>query len=335
MINYNSVIKVKSPANIAFIKYWGRRDDELFLPVSDNISMNLSHCYTSLEMEFLKDTSVRELYIREYKSDTYTQDTGKALEKAVKFYQTVKEYLKVEDDLGFRLKSANSFPKQSGIASSASFFSALALAYTTAFGKKLSSKELSVVARLSGSGSACRSVVDGYAVWKKGTSSSSSYAVQLAASEYWDLVDLVVIVTAEAKKVTSTEAHKTAWTSSFYPNRLRELKSRVPAFKEAFNAKDFSAIGKLIEEDTLSMHIVMMTQTPPNYYLSGKTLELMKKTITLRAQGIEVYYSIDAGENIHIICEKKNERTVYEYFVKQPEVQEIIANYPCEGTRLV
>lgn len=334
-MSHSPIIRVKSPANIAFIKYWGRRDDQKYLPVSDTISMNLSQCYTTVELEVVNDAAVRELYIREYKSDEYRKDTGKAFEKAVKFYHTVKGYLKVDDDFGFRLKSANSFPKQAGIASSASFFSALALAYTTAFGKKLSAKELSVLSRLSGSGSACRSIVDGYALWKKGTGSETSYAVQLAPPGYWNVVDLVVIVTAEAKKVTSTEAHKTAWTSSFYPNRLKELKSRVPSFKKAFKAKDFSAIGKLIEEDTLSMHIVMMTQTPPNYYLSGKTLELMKKTVALRAQGIEAYYSIDAGENIHIICEKKNERKVYDYFVKQPEVQEIIVNYPCEGTRLV
>lgn len=329
-----SKIEVKSPANIAFIKYWGQRDKQFILPYNDNFAMNLSHCYTNVSLEMQKSPTVQQLYIKDYKSDEFKLNTGSALEKVIKFYNVAKKHLKSEKDFGFIIRSENSFPKKAGIASSASFFSGLALAFATAFGEKLSEKELSILARLSGSGSACRSIPDGFTHWKKGTGSGDSYAVSMGSPDYWDLVDLVLIVTLEEKKTTSAHGHLDATTSPLYESRQNELRRRIPAIQKAFKNKDMTQFGQIIEEDTLSMHMVMMTQTPPLYYWSGKTLELMKKTVELRSQGIEAYYTIDAGENIHIICEKKDERAVYDYFIKQSEVQEIIVNYPCEGTRV-
>jgi diphosphomevalonate decarboxylase len=328
-------IKIKSPANIAFIKYWGQKDADSVLPYTDSFSMNLSNCYTIVEFEIHDDASKKELFIKDYKSNEFKKASPDALQKVLAFYHTARLHLKVKKDIGFTIKSENSFPKKAGIASSASFFSALALAFATAFGKKLSQQELSVLARLSGSGSACRSVPDGFVWWEKGVDSETSYAYSIAKPDYWDVVDMVLILNAEEKKVGSQEGHKGAESSLLYADRLLSLDMRLTDIKEAFEKKDFKKFGKLIEEETLSMHMVMMTQSPQLYFWSGKTLDVMKKTIELRNQGIDAFYTIDAGENVHIICEKKNEKKVYDYFSKQDEVQEIIVNYPTIGVRVV
>ncbi len=331
----SSEIVVKSPANIAFIKYWGQKNERDILPFNDSFSMNLSNCYSLVKMELGGNSSKKELYIKEYKAKDFMPTKGTALDKVLVFYSRAKKYLGVTTDIGFRIYSENSFPKKAGIASSASFFSALALLFVTAFQKKLSEKELSILARLSGSGSASRSIPDGFSWWKKGTSSDSSYAVSVGAPAYWQLVDLVLITNFAEKKTSSGEGHRGAMTSSYFPARLMDVNKRLRKIKQAFHKKDFSTFGTLIEEEAISMHAVMMTQTPPLYFWSGATVELIKKTVALRESGLEAYFTIDAGENLHIICQKKDEKKVYNYFKKQPEVKEIISNDPAVGARML
>jgi diphosphomevalonate decarboxylase len=83
------------------------------------------------------------------------------------------------------------------------------------------------------------------------------------------------------------------------------------------------------------MHAVMMTQTPPLYFWSGATVSLMKKTIELRSSGVGAYFTMDAGENVHIICQKRDEEQVFKYFQEQTEVREIIKNNPAIGARVI
>lgn len=327
-------IRIQSPANIAFIKYWGQRDTQNILPYNDSFSMNLSGCFTTIEMKI--DASDRkELYIKDYRGKEFVKTEGAALEKVIKFYETAKKYLEVKKDFGFEIYSENSFPKKAGIASSASFFSGLALAFATAFEKNISQKELSILARLSGSGSACRSIPDGFSCWHKGKDSSSSYAESIAPPDYWDVVDIVLVLNFDEKKVGSQEGHTSAATSPFFQYRLKDLEKRLKDINEAFQKKDFSKFGELIEDEAISMHSVMMTQKPPLYFWSGRTVEVIKKLIQLRKNGLEGYFTIDAGENIHIICQKKDESKCTAYFSTQPEVEDIIVNYPCVGARVL
>ena len=328
-------IKVKSPANIAFIKYWGQKDKKLILPYNDSFSMNLSNCYTIVELDIHENKLIQEIYIKDYQQKEYVKDKGEALAKVKKFLKTTERFFGRKADFGFKIYSQNSFPKKAGIASSASFFSALALALTLAFGEKLSQKNLSILARLSGSGSACRSVPDGFSWWKKGKNSPTSYAFSLAPPSFWDLYDLVLVLSKQEKKVSSAEGHLNAPTSPFFKLRLIDIKRRLKAIKKAFLNKDFSLFGSLVEEDCLSMHTVMMTQKPPLYYWSSRTFEIIKKTVALRKKGIEVYYTIDAGENVHLVCQKKYKEKIYDYFINQPEVSEIITNEPTVGVRSI
>lgn len=329
------IIKVKSPANIAFIKYWGQKNKRLILPFNDSFSMNLSNCYTVVKLKVEEDYRIQELYIKDYRKKSFQKTNGESLEKIKKFLKITEKFFGKKANFGFKIYAQNSFPKKAGIASSASFFSAVALAFSLAFGQKLSEKELSILARLSGSGSACRSIPDGFVWWKASNHSFKSYAYSLAPPNFWELVDLVIIIALSEKKVSSAEGHKNAPTSPFFKFRVVDVKNRLKLIKKAFFKKDFTFFGELIEEETLSMHMVMMTQKPPLYYWSGQTIEVIKKIVNLRKMGQEVYFTIDAGENVHLICKKKDWPKIYDYFKNQPEVKEIIVNEPTVGARQI
>jgi len=328
-------VKIKSPANIAFIKYWGQRDKKFFLPYNDSFSMNLSSCYTILEIEIIEEPKIKKLYVKDYDKDKFEIKHDESFEKVINFYNRAKKFLKVKKDYGFIIYSYNSFPKKAGIASSASFFSALALGFSWLFEKKLDKKNLSILARLSGSGSSCRSIPDGFSWWYKGNKSNDSYAVSIAMPSYWDLVDLVLILNKGEKKVSSSEGHQNVETSNLFKYRLLSLEKRIKEIKKAFFKKDFTYFGYLLEEEAISMHSVMMTQKPPIFYWSGKTVELIKKIIEIRKIGIEGYFTIDAGENIHLICQKKDEEKFLKFLKDQKEILQIIVNYPEEGAKFI
>lgn len=329
------MITIKSPANIAFIKYWGQSDTQAVLPCNDSISMNLSACYTTIQLEVHKDSTHKQLFIKNYKAADFVEDTGAAFEKVVRMYERTRQFLGASKEFGFTVRSENSFPKKAGIASSASFFSGLAAAFSTAFGESLDQKRLSILSRLSGSGSACRSVPDGFAHWRKGTDSDSSYAEQLAPPDYWDIADIVCIVNAEEKKTGSEDGHKNAQTSGLFPSRLRELNDRIPDLLAAFKDKDFSWFGSIIEEETVSLHAVMMTQKVPLYYWSGGTLNILRSIAAMRQQGTEAYCTIDAGENVHVITRKNDVKAVVKHVQTNKLAKDTIVNYAAEGVRIL
>lgn len=328
-------IRIRSPANIAFIKYWGQKDERLILPYNDSFSMNLSHCFTEIDLELYQEKKIQELYVRDYQQKSYLRDKGEALLKVKKYIKTIENFFEESLPFGFKIYSYNSFPKKAGIASSASFFSGLALAFVKALNKSLSQKKLSILARLSGSGSACRSIPDGFVWWKKGRGSDSSFAYSIAPPDFWNIRDIVLILNKKEKKVSSLDGHKNVLTSPFFKFRLLDLNQRLKLIKKAFLKKDFTFFGILLEEEALSMHFVMMTQKPPLFYWSGKTIEIIKEIVNLRKKGTEAYFTIDAGENIHLICLGKDVMKIKNYFSQNSLVQNLIINQPVEGTRLI
>lgn len=326
---------VKSPANIAFIKYWGQKDIQLVIPCNDSFSMNLSECFTEINFKVLEDPSIKEMQIKEYKSSEYKQATDVELQKVLDFYVTLKKELSITKDIGFTILSSNSFPKKAGIASSASFFSAIALAFCHAFQKEISEKELSILARLSGSGSAARSIPDGFVWWHAGLTSESSYTESIGANDYWDISDVVLVLSSKEKKVSSQDGHKRAQTSPYFESRQQLLPKILSDIKAAFIKKDFTAFGRIVENEAINFHSVLMTQNPPLYFWSGKTLEAIEHVIKLRQDGTECYFTIDAGENVHVICQKDQVEVVRDSFLKTAFVEDIIVNYPSRGARIL
>jgi len=314
-----------SPANIAFIKYWGKKNSKLNIPFNDSVSMNLDKCLTTTTVEF----SPR------FRSDKVFVD-GKKLEgdkkdRVINIIDLVRE--KSGISYGVKVVSKNNFPSDSGIASSASAFSALALAGSTASGLKLSEKELSILAR-TGSGSASRSIINGFAWWKKGKSSSSSFASQIAPATFWDLRDIVVVV-EKMKKKSSTEGHGVAPTSPFFKTRQKNLPKRIESVIGAIKKKNLPKLGELFEEEAVELHVMAMTSNPSIFYWNKGTVEVINKVREWRENGLASFFTMDAGANVHVICRAKDVQRLNTRLKKLPEVLFTIVNGPSKGSRLV
>ena len=313
MLAYYDVITVKSSAiaysNIALIKYWGRSldyDPNLNIPSNDSVSMTKYgltrgiHLQTHTTIDF---------------SDAYEEDIailegkvliGRKMERILKVVDPLRKYADV--DWKFKMMSKNDFPTQAGLASSASGFAALAIATVNALGVDFSKEEISTYARL-GSGSATRSVHGGFVHWKKGNSHETSFAEKICGPREFSMNAVIVIIDEGKKDVTSDVGHDSAHTSPFNKVRIERSQEQVKDIIKAILDDDFSKVGKIAEESSKYMHAVMMTSDPPLFYWHPDTLRLVKSIQEMRKEGLECYFTIDAGPNVHCLCRPED---VYE-----------------------
>lgn len=303
-----------APANIAFIKYWGKKDTKLKIPYNPSISMNLSACTTITTVEFSKN----------YSSDTVSE--GFNTNRVIEHIDRLRLIAGTNDRAHIATK--NNFPASSGIASSASGFAALTIAASAALNLNLSERELTALARL-GSGSASRSIPDGFVKW------DGEFAHSLYPTDYWDIRDIVVVVENNVKKISSSAGHETVKTSPFFNKRLEALPDRIQKIEAALGEKNFIRLGEIIEEDCLDMHHVMQTQISPLFYWNDATKRIMEAVRGWRKNGLSVYFTIDAGPNVHIICEGINEQKVLDAVKSISGVEEIILNKPSKGAQII
>jgi len=330
-------ISVQSPANIAFIKYWGRANHETYIPRNNSISMTMSGCVTTTTVEvgdFEEDDIQVKFYGKEYV----------ALQKdSIKAKNIFSQVNRIRDLAGstkkVRIMAENNFPADAGIASSASSFSALTAALLLAFDLKEKfddKKEFSRQVRLCGSGSAIRSVYDGFVEFLAGDDHDSSYAVQLADKNHWDLVDIVAVVDPEKKPMSSSRGHLLADTSPYYETRLKEMQPRLNGLRDAIANKDFEALGQYIEAESTSLHIVMMTQNPPAYYWGPGSMRIMQDLMKWRKEeNLHGYFTLDAGPNVHVICQRKDAKEIERRLNENEFVKWTIYNEPCDGTKVI
>lgn len=319
---------VKAPANIAFIKYWGKADPKTRVPANNSISMCLSNLYSLCTVEF---------------SPKYHQDEFVFLDEKVVLDEEKTRVLEVLDRVrklaGTQVKakvvSKNNFPKATGIASSASGLSSVTMAALGSLEIYLNEKELSKMARFA-SGTACRSIPSGFVEWKRGTSEANSYSVSLFPKNHWQICDLVAVVTHEMKKVSSTEGHKIADTSPFYQARLKAMPAKIKALKAALKNKNFTKFGQISETEALNMHAICLTSTPMVWYFNTSTLEIIRQIIELREDNkIESYFTIDAGPTVHVICQEKDASKLKSILEKINGVSQVSLNYPADGAKYI
>jgi diphosphomevalonate decarboxylase len=279
--------------NIAFIKYWGNRDNTLRLPVNGSISMNLDGLFTRTTVTFSASLPTDSLLINS------KPVSGPGLERVSSILELVRGMAKINERA--EVTSENNFPAGAGIASSAAAFAALALSASKAAGLDLSEPELSVLARR-GSGSASRSIPAGFVEWQVGQGESDSYAFSIAPVDHWNLADCVAIVSAAHKKTGSTEGHAIAETSPLQNARVADAARRIEICRNAILNKDFEAFANIIEHDSDMMHAVMMTSNPPLMYWQAATVEIFHHVREWRASGLPVGYTVDAGANVHVLC---------------------------------
>jgi len=279
--------------NLAFIKYWGNRDNTLRLPMNGSISMNLDGLYTRTTVSFQPSLPFDELIINGH------EVRGPGLDRISYILDIIRGLANIYELA--EVMSENNFPSGAGIASSASAFAALALAGSKAAGLNLSEPELSRLARR-GSGSASRSIPGGFVEWQPGTSDEDSFAFSIAEPDHWHLVDCIAIVSASHKKTGSTEGHFIASTSPLQAARVADAPRRLEICRNAILARDFDAFASIVELDSDMMHAVMMTSTPALHYWRSASLEVMNCLRQWQMEGIPVCYTLDAGPNVHVIC---------------------------------
>ena len=287
--------------NIAFIKYWGNRDNILRIPMNGSISMNLDGLFTRTTISFQHTLPFDELIINGH------EVTGAGLDRVAYILDIIRGMANIHDHA--EVMTENNFPAGAGIASSASAFAALALAGSKAAGLDLSEPELSRLARR-GSGSASRSIPGGFVEWQVGATDDDSIAFSIAPPDHWKLVDCVAIVSASHKKTGSTEGHSIAPTSPLQTARVADAPRRLEICRNAILNRDFDSFASIVELDSDMMHSVMMTSTPALHYWKPASLDVMNSVRQWRSEGLSACYTVDAGANVHVICPEAETQTV-------------------------
>lgn len=317
--------------NIAVVKYWGKRDSALNLPYNGSVSVTMDETVsTRTTVEFLPSLSHDELFLNGKRART--DETSRA--------SRVLDAVRKEAGINSRARiySENNFPTAAGIASSASGFAALACAAADAAGMKANSASLSRFARM-GSGSACRSVIGGFAEWKKGSRAdgSDSYAVQVAPASHWPALRNVIAITDAGRKLIGSDMgmQLTVKGSALYRERLRKMPSLISSMKRAIRARDLEAFLSLAMKESSNMHAVMLDSTPPIIYLNDISREIMRAVHAFNeAEGkIAAGYTFDAGPNAHVYSTEKHAKRIESMLMGIKGVKKTIVCKPGNGPR--
>ncbi len=312
--------------DIAFVKYWGKKDEKLRLPENGSVSMVLHGLYTTTTVEFSDKLKQDQVWLQGKKAK------GREIKRIIKHLDRIRKL--ADKNIFAKVKTENSFPRATGLSSSGSGFAALTLAATQALGLTLNQKQMSILARQA-SGTACRCVCSGFVQWLDGNTSQTSYSKTFASSDHWNLKDIVVVVDEGAKRVSSTKGHTMAGSSKFFKVRQKGMKSKIKKVKQAIKDKDLTQLGELIEAETLEFHSILLTSHPSIIAWYPGTIEVMLKVQELRDQGIEAYFTISTGFNVHVITDEQNFTQVKKHLKSLSLVKKVIEAGVGEGPKLI
>lgn len=291
------MITAQAHPNIALIKYWGKSDEDLIIPVTGSVALTLDVFPTTTSVELLESAQ----------KDTATLNgtplTGVELARVSSFLEHIRTVAGRNEFA--HVTSENTVPTAAGLASSSSGFAALAVAAAYAYELQLDARAISRIARR-GSGSACRSIFSGVSRWNAGEDDESSFAEPLD----WrgdDLAMILAVVSTERKAVSSRVGmQETARTSPYFDGWIQSNRELVEEASAAVAAGDFTRLGELTELSTLRMHAVMMASEPPIRYMNGLSFSLFDQVLELRQAGLESYATADAGPNVKILCRERD-----------------------------
>ncbi len=324
-LSYERQIKsyARAGANIALVKYWGKKQEALKLPYNSSLSMTLDNLYTDTGMCF--HSGEKDIFYLNGK-----RQAEEETEKVGVFLEMFRQ-LSGKRDRVF-ISSYNSFPTAAGLASSASGYAAMAAAAKQLYHLDIEDKDLSRLARR-GSGSACRSLFGGFVMWHAGTDDESSYAEPLAEAEEYAM--LILLLNSEKKAKPSTAGMKEVVEhSAYYPAWVEQAAADFREMKAAILAKDFSRIGQIAEANCLKMHATTWGSDRPFTYLQPASLEAMEIVRRFRRQGTEIYFTIDAGPNIKVFCRRKTLPEVMRQMSKYYEKDRMFPAYAGKGYQL-
>ncbi len=310
-----------APSNIALVKYWGKSNTVLNIPNTDSLSISLGNLGSDTQISIYGGNEdlviVNDLVI---KNDT-------------EFYLRVKNYLDLFRNYktngeqlfnyNYKLEIKINIPIASGLASSACGFAALVQAFDNLFNLNLSKQDLSILARL-GSGSASRSIWDGFVYWQKGNDiygmDSFSYPIN---TQLADLCIGLLILSTQQKAIGSTKAMlDTCATSVLYNKAWKfQVEQDLQLMNKAILSQDLELLGETAENNALAMHATMLAAKPAIMYSNKDSIEAIYKVWELRKQGLKIYFTQDAGPNLKLIFHSRDLTKIQNIFTNIQVIQ--------------
>lgn len=296
-----------APSNIALCKYWGKRNEELNLPITSSLSVALGTLGTTTTLSINTGSTADEIRLN-----------GNPVPTRHKFAKGATGFLNLfrpTPTLFYRMDTVNTVPTAAGLASSASGFAALTLALNDLGQWDLEPRHLSILARL-GSGSASRSVYQGFAEWNAGADEDGmdSYAVPVEGTWPELRLGLIKVSTAE-KDISSRQAMKrTRRTSALYEAWPVKVAHDLVVVKEAIAARDFNLLGQTAESNALAMHATGLAAWPPVLFWLPESVAVMHRIWELRDQGLALYFTMDAGPNVKLLFQAADTALIQQHF---------------------
>lgn len=328
----NGNVTWESPSNIALVKYWGKKKDQI--PENPSLSFTLNNCKTITTLSFSKKTNDDANFSFDIYLDGELKDDFKP--KIQTFFERVEVYLPFLRNYDFIIETKNTFPHSSGIASSASGMSALALCLMSVEKELINSegvqdsdentldeayfnKKASFLARL-GSGSACRSIEGDVIVWGKTDCIEGStdlfgvkypYKIHDNFKEYQDTI---LLVDKGEKQVSSTVGHNLMHNHPYAQNRFQQAHQNMESLKAILEAGDLNAFNSLVESEALTLHAMMMTSMPYFILMKPNTLQIINKIWSFRQEtGLHISFTLDAGANVHVLYPKNETQEILQF----------------------
>lgn len=326
-----SRVTARSCANIALVKYWGKRDAELNLPAAGSLSLTLGSLLTETTVAFDADLP----------ADAMTLDgapvSAAVLEKTSRWLDLVRA--RRGFSLRAKIDSANHFPTASGLASSASGFAALAVAATRAAGLELSARELSILARR-GSGSAARSIFGGFVRMHAGASNDGEdcFAEPIATGEVWrEARMLIAVVGAGAVKEQSSRdaMDHTAETSPYYAAWIAQVPRDLESAERALAAGELRTLGELAEANALAMHASAIAARPGIMYWQPTSLALLARVRELRRAGLPAWATMDAGPHVKVLTDRAHADELAKDLAAVPGCSRVLSSEAGPGVQVV
>jgi len=286
----------QSPANIAFVKYWGKVGHQI--PANPSVSMTLKECYTQTRVKFSESNTLEvELYLDGKKEDRFAVKIKSYLESLARELPWILR-------MSFSVHTKNTFPHGTGIASSASGLSAFALCLTDYIYAQTGADEsfyqvASYLSRLA-SGSACRSIYGGFVSWGE---ASLEFATPVEVHpSLMHLQDTVLVISGQEKSVSSRAGHERMKEHAFAQARFQEARINYERMSCALKAGDISEMGLILENEALQLHAMMMTSPESFILLRPNTITAIENVRAFRYETqLPLYFTLDAGPNLHLI----------------------------------
>lgn len=314
-----------SPSNIALIKYWGKKMGQL--PTNPSLSLSLSEAHTITSIVASRMPGNAELV------SINNDNTHPFLSRLNGFFQWMVREIPILNGFSYKMETHNSFPHSTGIASSASGLSAFTFCMLDIAGRiadvtvpEKQFRNIASYASRMGSGSACRSVYGGFSAWGQTDlipDSSDDYAIDINELVHPDLArlkDAILVISSNPKSVSSSTGHSLMNKHPYAQGRYLQVTKNLEKILDALKTGDLNLLGEISENEALSLHFLIMTSAGGDILITPASLAVMKQIRLMRASGLPVFYTLDAGPNVHLLYPESAAVKV-ENFIKTDLVQ--------------